>query len=72
MPSQLSRNINKIAVYVPGAVSKRQNFRIEVAENPLRAKPSRLLIRAQNNALGFAFLKCDTPWATTGHDTEPH
>jgi hypothetical protein len=26
MPSQLSRNINKIAVYVPGAASKTQNF----------------------------------------------
>jgi len=34
MPSQLSRNIDKIAVYVPGAASKRQNFRTEVAENP--------------------------------------
>ena len=33
MPSQVWRNINKIAVYVPGAVRKRQNFRTEVAEN---------------------------------------
>jgi hypothetical protein len=33
MPLQVWRNINKIAVYVPGAARKRLNFRTEVTEN---------------------------------------
>jgi hypothetical protein len=48
MPSQLWRNINKFAVYVPGAARKMQTFETEVAENPTFREPADI---AQQNSV---------------------